>query len=88
MEKLFATLIERNLINTNTVVTATLPTVIFGGAVVDKRRELHWNSKIPCNSIHEIEGMDPVRYARSYDIKPDGSVKTYKRRGRKPKVLA
>ena len=88
METLFATLIERNLINTNTIVTATLPTTIFGGVVVDKRREIYWNPKIPYTSIHEIEGMDPARYARSYDIKPDGSTKTYKRRGRKPRVAA
>jgi hypothetical protein len=30
--------------------------------------------------------MDPERFAKSYDIKPDGSVKVYKKRGRKSKA--
>jgi len=36
----------------------------------------------------DIEGMDPERFAKSYSIKPDGSVKVYKKRGRKPKQTA
>lgn len=38
------------------------------------------------DSISEIDGMDPVRFAEVYDIKSDGATKApAKRRGRKPK---
>jgi hypothetical protein len=41
---------------------------------------------MPAGAIHDIEGMIPERFAQAYNIKPDGSSKTYKKRGRKPKA--
>lgn len=82
---LFNTLIERKLLTTETLVLARVPTRIFGGGFVEKERELHWHPGIPVDCIREIEGMPPERFAKSYDIKPDGTVKIHKKRGRKPK---
>lgn len=39
------------------------------------------------NDLESIDGMDLPRYARVYNIKPDGgAAKTGKKRGRKPKI--
>lgn len=43
--------------------------------------------QISSENIVAIDGMDPVRYASVYNIKPDGvDAKLGKRRGRRPKV--
>lgn len=40
--------------------------------------------KINCDAVTKIEGMEPSRYAQVYNIKPDGSSSsTKKKRGRK-----
>ena len=49
------------------------------------KKDVYYNSDIPADAIHDIEGMEPERFAKAYDIKPDGSYKEYKKRGRKPK---
>lgn len=39
------------------------------------------------DNLQQIDGMDVERFAKVYNIKPDGSAKTVgKKRGRKPKV--
>jgi len=83
--ELYNTLRERNLLTEETLVTAQLPTQIFGGTWVEKIVETHWSRRIPADRIHTIEGMPPERFAKSYDIRPDGTAKVYKKRGRKPK---
>jgi hypothetical protein len=40
---------------------------------------------MPAGAINDIEGMIPERFAKAYNIKPDGSYKEHKKRGRKPK---
>jgi len=41
---------------------------------------------MPAGAIYDIEGMVPERFAQAYNIKSDGTSKTYKKRGRKPKA--
>ena len=85
---LYATLVERKLINTQTVVRATVPTRGFHEGVYDAVKDVHWQPGFSADRIIDIEGMDPERFAKSYNIKPDGTVKTHKKRGRKPKQIA
>ena len=41
---------------------------------------------IPCEEVVEVDGMNPVRLAAAYDIRPDGLVRSPgKKRGRKSK---
>ena len=54
---------------------------------------LHANDKagrkysVPCEKVKWIDGMNPVRLAAAYDIKPDGLKRAPgKKRGRKPKI--
>jgi len=85
---LLNTLVERKLVTTETVVRARVPTRGFHTGVFMAIKDIHWDPKMVADDILDIEGMDPERFAKSYDIKPDGSVKVYKKRGRKPKVNA
>ena len=42
---------------------------------------------VPCEQVKWIDGMNPVRLAAAYDIKPDGIKRSPgKKRGRKPKI--
>jgi hypothetical protein len=42
---------------------------------------------VPAHNIKSIDGMDPIRLAAAYDIKPDGHRGiSGKKRGRKPKI--
>ena len=43
---------------------------------------------MPAGAINDIEGMIPERFAKAYNIKPDGTYKEHKKRGRKPKDVA
>ena len=86
-KNLLSTLVERKLVNTDTVVRAKIPTVGFHEGQYIAVKDVHWESTIAADNIIDIEGMDPDRFAKSYNIKPDGSVKAYKKRGRKPKIL-
>ena len=87
-KNLLSTLVERKLVNTDTVVRAKIPTVGFHEGQYIAVKDVHWESTITADNIIDIEGMDPERFAKSYNIKPDGSVPVYKKRGRKPKMLA
>lgn len=87
-KNLLSTLVERKLVNTDTVVRANIPTIGFHEGQYIAVKDVHWESTITADNIIDIEGMDPDRFAKSYNIKPDGSVKAYKKRGRKPKILA
>lgn len=83
--ELFKTLVERKLINTETIVRARVPAVGFHTATYMAIKDVHWEPKIKADNILDIEGMDPERFAKSYNIKPDGTTKVCKKRGRKPK---
>ena len=87
-KNLLSTLVERKLVNTDTVVRAKIPTVGFHEGQYIAVKDVHWESTITADNIIDIEGMDPDRFAKSYNIKPDGSVKAYKKRGRKPTMVA
>jgi hypothetical protein len=82
---LMNTLVERNLLNDDTLVTAMVNSVGFNGVVGKFKKEVNWDYKITSDMILAIEGMDPARFAKSYNIKPDGSTNAHKKRGRKPK---
>jgi len=83
-QELLDTLVERELVNHNTIVYAQIKAEGLGGKPVFVKKDVYYNSDIPADAIYDIEGMDPIRFAKAYDIKPDGSYKEYKKRGRKP----
>jgi len=85
---LYATLVERDLINDNTVVKAYVSTRGFHEGIYEAVKNIHWHPGIAAEKIIDIEGMDPERFAKSYNIKPDGTTKAHKKRGRKAKQLA
>jgi hypothetical protein len=87
-KNLLSTLVKRKLVTMNTVVRAKVLTMGFHNAHFMAVKDIHWEPKIEADNIIDIEGMDPERFAKSYNIKPDGSVPVYKKRGRKPKMLA
>ena len=82
---LLKTLVERKLVNYNTIVYAQIKAEGLGGQPIFAKKNVYYNSDIPAGAIFDIEGMEPERYKKAYDIKPDGSSKEYKKRGRKPK---
>ena len=84
-QELLDTLVERELVNHNTWVYAQVQVEGLGGTPMMVMKDVYYNSDIPADAIHDIEGMEPERFAKAYDIKPDGSYKEYKKRGRKPK---
>jgi len=87
-KNLLSTLVKRKLVTMNTVVRAKVLTMGFHNGNFMAVKDIHWEPKIEADNIIDIEGMDPERFAKSYNIKPDGSVPVYKKRGRKPKILA
>ena len=87
-KNLLTTLVERKLVTTETVVRAHIPARGFHSGSFMAVKDVHWEPSIAVDNIIDIEGMDPERFAKSYNIKPDGSVPVYKKRGRKPKILA
>jgi len=84
-QELLDTLVDRELVNHNTLVYAQVKCEGLGGKPVMVKKDIYYNSDVPANAIFDIEGMIPERFAKAYDIKPDGSFKEYKKRGRKPK---
>lgn len=82
---LLNTLVERNLVTENTLVYARVKTTGLGGNPVIVEKDIYWRDDVPAEAILDIEGMEPVRFAKAYNIKPDGTVPVYKKRGRKPK---
>lgn len=82
---LLNTLVERELVTDNTLVYARVKTTGLGGDPVVITKDIYWSEQVPAEAILDIEGMEPVRFAKAYNITADGSVKQYKKRGRKPK---
>lgn len=82
------TLVEKKLVTLDTVIKARVTAKDFSGINFKTIKDINWNETIKADDIMDIEGMDPERFAKSYSIKPDGSVKVYKKRGRKPKQTA
>lgn len=85
---LYKTLVDRNLINEDIVVTASVNARAFTTGTFTTTKEIMWDPRMQADHVHAIEGMDPERFAKSYNIKADGSVREYKKRGRKPKQIA
>lgn len=85
--ELLETLVERELVNHNTIVYAQVQAEGLGGQKIMIKKDVYFNNDIPAGAIHDIEGMIPERFAKAYDIKPDGSYKEYKKRGRKSKYI-
>ena len=84
-QELLNTLVKRKLVHDNTLIYANVKTVGLGGNPTFIKKDVYWNSDMPAGAIHDIEGMDPERFAKAYNIKPDGTSKPYKKRGRKPR---
>ena len=85
--ELLETLVERELVNHNTIVYAQVQAEGLGGQKIMIKKDVYFNNDIPAGAIYDIEGMIPERFAKAYDIKPDGSYKEYKKRGRKSKYI-
>jgi hypothetical protein len=81
-------LVEKNLLTTNTRVSAVVNAIGFNTGVFPKNKEIFWHAKLDPENITAIEGMDPERFAKSYNIKSDGSISKYKKPGRKAKLIA
>lgn len=84
-EGLLKTLVERKLITENTIVYANVKSVGLGGTPNIVKKDVYWYPGMPAGAILDIEGMEPTRFAKAYNIKPDGTFKEHKKRGRKPK---
>ena len=99
---LINTLLDKNLIAEGTLVSGKVLTAGLGQNMQYVPMELMIVSrqgdkfvcrdrvgrgyKIEFDKIEQLDGMDLVRYAAVYNIKPDGSNKKQgKKRGRKPK---
>ena len=85
---LYKTLVDRKLINEDIVVTASVNARAFTTGTFTTTKEMMWDPRMQADHVHAIEGMDPERFAKSYNIKADGSIREYKKRGRKPKQIA
>jgi hypothetical protein len=85
---LYKTLVDRNLINEDIVVTASVRATAFNTGTFTTTKEMMWEPRMRADHVHAIEGMDPERFAKSYNIKADGSFRKHKKRGRKPKQIA
>ena len=85
---LHAVLVERDLLNKNTRVNALVSTNGFNTGKFVTNKEIFWHAELHPDNITAIEGMDPERFAKSYNIKSDGSIRKYKKPGRKPKQIA
>ena len=85
-ESLLSTLIERNLITEETLVYASVKSKGLGGKDIYIKKDVYWYPGMPAGAINDIEGMIPERFAKAYNIKPDGTYKEHKKRGRKPKT--
>lgn len=103
MKPLIKALIQRNLISTNNVLSGLVRATTLGGVALKVNKTVYFNhiSKLGfvCNNelgekylmefddLNSIDGMDIARYARVYNVRPDGTAaKIGKKRGRKPKT--
>ena len=88
-KKLLKTLVEQNLVHSKTRVK--IKVTVWGwpgpglGVKFDTIKITNWHSNIGADAILEVDGMDPERFAKVYNITPDGTIKIVKKRGRKPK---
>ena len=87
-EELLKTLVERNLITTNTILYAKVRSKQMDGGYRFTNQRVYYYPGMPAEAIKEIEGMTPDRFAKAYNIKSDGSTKQILKRGRKPKHMA
>jgi hypothetical protein len=104
MKSLIKTLIERKLVKADAVLTGLVQATSLGGVIKKIRKEVYctgitnqgfaardesgFQFVMQFDDLESIDGMDLPRYARVYNIKPDGgTAKTGKKRGRKPKVV-
>lgn len=85
-QELLNTLVERGLVTDNTLVYAKVKTLGLGGDPTIVKKDVYWYEGMPAGAILDIEGMSPERFAQAYNIKPDGTAKIYKKRGRKPRA--
>jgi len=84
-KNLFKILIDHDLINTQTIVCVRVKVRYWNDLSGIERGNIKWSPKVQAENIQQIEGMTPERFASSYNINPDGTIKIYKKRGRKPK---
>ena len=87
-EQLLQTLVAKKLVHENTLVYANVRSKGLGGKDIFVKKDVYYYPGMPAGAIYEIEGMTPERFAKAYNIKPDGTFKEYKKRGRKPKTEA
>tara|TARA_R110000868_G_scaffold44225_6_gene147895 strand:+ start:92 stop:367 length:276 start_codon:yes stop_codon:yes gene_type:complete len=85
-EELLRTLVNRNLVNDNTLVYTKIRSKGIGGVDIFVKKDVYYFDGMPARAIIDIEGMEPVRFAKAYDIKADGTSTTHKKRGRKSKL--
>ena len=85
---LLSTLVERKLVTEETLVYANVKSKGLGGKDIYIKKDVYFFHGMPAGSINDIEGMTPERFAKAYNIKPDGTYKEHKKRGRKPKDVA
>jgi len=103
LKPLIKALIQRNLISPNNVLSGRMRAKTLGGIVLKVNKTVYFNHMTKqgfiCNDelgkkylmefddLSSIDGMDLARYARVYNVKPDGTAaKLGKKRGRKPKI--
>jgi len=87
-ESLLATLVDRKLVTEETLVYANVKSKGLGGKDIFIKKDVYWYPGMPAGAIHDIEGLVPERFAKAYNIKPYGSYKEHKKRGRKPKDVS
>ena len=87
-EQLLQTLLAKKLVHENTLVYANVRSKGLGGKDIFVKKDVYYYPGMPAGAIYDIEGMTPERFAKAYNIKPDGTFKEYKKRGRKPKTEA
>ena len=104
MKSLVKTLIDRKLIGADAVLTGMVHARALGGITKKMRKEVYCTGiteqgfsardengltyVMHFDDLDGVDGMDLPRYARVYNIKPDGgAAKTGKKRGRKPKTV-
>mgnify|MGYP007077142119 FL=1 len=87
-EQLLQTLVAKKLVHENTLVYANVRSKGLGGKDIFVKKDVYYYPGMPAGAIYNIEGMTPERFAKAYNIKPDGTFKEYKKRGRKPKTEA
>ena len=50
------------------------------------KKDVYYNSDIPAEAIHDIEGMEPKDLQKAYDIKPRWLFKEYKKEVANPNM--